>query len=549
MRLRAKCDFGNWTSVIAIGIGGCRELLDAGKTLSIAEDERLLRPPDPSVGVPTSVGNNHSVGATHCAVNKVAVLTILLATFLGLQLWLPLRTSVRIGADEGFETAKAVLILKGYQLYTEIWNDQPPLHTFLVAKAAELFPGNLLAPRLLTVGFAAILLASFFLMACRVSGLLVAGLATAWLIASPGFLELSCSVMQEIPALAPAITSLCLLVIVRDSPWRVREISAGVALGIALQFKFIEAVYLPIAALILWLRSGESWRRFFSGWLSYTFGASASFLAVNCLVGGGAFLVQIGQSWSAHFASATSFEYGSPADHPFDWDVLLRNWDATIPATVGLILGLRQVRGRTIAFLPAAWLMLMLAVFSTHKPWWTYYIVHLSIPLSWCAGIGVARLIDFSRNRRGLAVPFAAIAVLVVAWMGARLYLQISGIRKSPQTYSSLVLDEIARFKSFTTFLYADEPVYSFHTGIPLPPRLGVISLKRFWSGDLTTARLAEELERVKPGLMLLSSTTHELPYQRLLQSEYRLVYQDSSRRLYAHTSVLKRSSEAGGGL
>jgi len=91
--------------------------------------------------------------------------------------------------------------------------------------------------------------------------------------------------------------------------------------------------------------------------------------------------------------------------------------------------------------------------------------------------------------------------------MGARVYLQVTSIRRSPQTYSALVLAEVEHLKPFTKFMYTDDPVYSFHAGIPLPPKLGVISLKRFWSGDLTNARLVEELEAVKPGICYLKTT------------------------------------------
>src|SRR6266487_3582078 len=54
------------------------------------------------------------------------VLVLILFVFVLLQCLLPLRTAIKIGADEEFELAKATLCLKGYELYTEIWNDQPP---------------------------------------------------------------------------------------------------------------------------------------------------------------------------------------------------------------------------------------------------------------------------------------------------------------------------------------------------------------------------------------------------------------------------------------
>jgi hypothetical protein len=129
--------------------------------------------------------------------------------------------------------------------------------------------------------------------------------------------------------------------------------------------------------------------------------------------------------------------------------------------------------------------------------------------------------------------------------MGCRLYLEVTGIRHSPQIPSSLVLQKIQRLKPFTQFIYTDEPVYSFHSGIPLPPELGVVSLKRYWSGSLTDDRLAEVMAGTRPGLVLWRTGTAALPFDDLLHAEYRLIYEDSERRLYARAEVLQRAKQS----
>jgi hypothetical protein len=139
-------------------------------------------------------------------------LLILLAGFIVLQGFLPLGTTVQIGADEGFELAKATLGLHGHGLYTEVWNDQPPLHTFLVIQVLEHLSPGVLGPRLVTVIAAAVLLVGVFSLTYRVCGVGVAGLTVALLLVSPGFLELSASCMLEVPALAPAVLALGVLV-------------------------------------------------------------------------------------------------------------------------------------------------------------------------------------------------------------------------------------------------------------------------------------------------------------------------------------------------
>jgi len=128
--------------------------------------------------------------------------------------------------------------------------------------------------------------------------------------------------------------------------------------------------------------------------------------------------------------------------------------------------------------------------------------------------------------------------------MGGRVYLQISGIRSSPQIYSELVLTEIERLKPFTKYMYASQPVYSFHARIPMPPDLAVISLKRMWSGEVSNARIAKEMREIKPGLILVANDSRELPFTDLILAEYRLIYQDSSHNLYAHKSVLAQARQ-----
>jgi hypothetical protein len=323
---------------------------------------------------------------------------------------------------------------------------------------------------------------------------------------------------------------------------------AGVLFAMGLQLKFIGALYLPLAAWILWLGRAQAphdgngvsnrttrpllTRRLLQsvGWFSA--GLMAAFFVIGRLAGDGAFLLQLQQSWGAHFAAAKTLAYGSPQEHPFDWSALVRNWDATVPALVGIFFLLRQRDARTAV--PVVWLGLTLLVLGTHKPWWTYYYVHTAVPLCWCAAVG---FYEVGRRVRGRLLPKLAlgtVALCVLVWAGARVQIQIAGIRHSAQTYSSLVLTEMARFQPAPDYLFTDEPVFSFHAGIPLPPKLGVISLKRFWSGELTHESLTAELAKVRPGLMLLKNDSLERPYQELLQKEYRLVYYDEDYRLYA---------------
>lgn len=524
------------------------------------------------------------------------VLGFLLASFLGLQMLLPLSTAVKIGADEGFELSKATLCAHGYKLYTEIWNDQPPLTTSILIGLVRHVSPPILGPRLLSVSLALVLLSAFFILVDRLNGVLIAGLATAMLVASPGFMELSSSCMQEVPALTPIVAAMCVLLALPRAKRQMGEILAGVLFGLGLQLKLIGAIYLPLAILAVWLVTRQRPAALKAAAISSAVliaAAAVVFVGLN-LFTGNPLLVQLHQSWAAHFSSTKSFEYGSPADRPYDWMVLIRNWDTTLPALVGavaLLLAMRPKRqstavrssspiealpytkgrkGRTTngqpnhsqspgplnpsgvhLLLPLSWLALTLVVFTTHKPWWSYYYLHNSVPLCWCAAIGLAVLWRRFSNGGTNAIHrersvFAAVLLGIFcagsfSWMAARVYLQETSIRGSSRLDSCLALKEIARFKRFTTFLFAYDPIYSFHSDIPTPPHLAMISLKRLWSGEMTTARLVSEVESVKPGLILLSNDASEHPFQGLLNREYRLVYQDASSLLYAHRSISRK--------
>ena len=511
----------------------------------------------------------------HANVCKLGVvLVLLLGAFVLFQCFMPLKTAIKVGADEGFEYAKATLALKGYHSYTDIWNDQPLLHTFIITQVLRYLSPSVLGPRLVTSAFALLLLGSLFLISFRLHGLLVAALATGLLIASPGFMELASSCMVEIPALAPAVASLCVLLVARDTRFPSAEALAGALFAAALQIKFIGAIYLPLVGLVLLTRHQNDWSaiaRPFAAWfargeqqesmegrgrllvaskplwqaaLFFATSLAASFFVINLLIGEGSYVLQLKQSWAAHFASTKSLEYGSPDEHPFEWSILLKNWELTVPAIMGLFGSMRQARRAPLALLPLGWLALTLFVFAAHQPWWSYYYVHSAVPLCLCAAAGLAGLLSSIKWRKSAVarLGLGVFAICSVLWMGARIYLQIDGVRHSPRTYSSLVLKELERYKPFSQFLFAEEPIYSFHSGMPLPPRLAVLSLKRFWSGELTNAALVEELRKCRPGVVLLANDTRERPFEEWLHTEYEIVYQDGNHRLYARKAVIQQA-------
>lgn len=86
--------------------------------------------------------------------------------------------------------------------------------------------------------------------------------------------------------------------------------------------------------------------------------------------------------------------------------------------------------------------------------------------------------------------------------------------------------------------MYSDESVYSFHTDIPMPPDLAVVSLKRFWAGDMTAERLVSDLERERPEVILLANDSKPVLFQDFLEANYRLTYVDERHRLFVRRDL-----------
>lgn len=480
---------------------------------------------------------------------SLCALLVLLVIFAAIEFTLPLATTVQTGSDEGFELAKATLCLHGHHLYSEVWNDQPPLHTFLVTEVLKHVSTSILAPRLLTVLFAAILLASVFLIIQRLHGTTPAAIATGLLVASPGFLELSNSCMLEIPSLATAVAALVMLLLPKPVRWHLWTVASGLVFGLALQMKLVPAILLSLVVLFLWLKHCEGTlapRELLVPLMVFGVTMMAAYILSDLLIERGAYLAHFSQSWHSHFAAAKTDEYGGAKYYPFDVSVLFKNWDTTVPAVAGVILLLRTWRTNLWRLVPLAWLVVTFVVFTIHRPWWAYYYVHTAIPLCWCAAIAFSFAVSWAmrkRNRAGL-LALAAFSLCAVCWMGGRMYLQVMAVRSSPQLYAEPVLEYIARLKPYAHWMYATKEIYSFHAGIPMPPELAVVPLKRFWAGEITNDEIAAELASVRPEIILLNNDGQQAPFQALLDRDYRLVFEDREHRLYAYKSIARQIIE-----
>src|SRR3990172_1962065 len=68
-------------------------------------------------------------------------------------LFYPFRFAFELDADEGVNLMKSLLVNQGAELYTDVWSDQPPLLTYLIAALFRIVGVNLTVVRLLILLF------------------------------------------------------------------------------------------------------------------------------------------------------------------------------------------------------------------------------------------------------------------------------------------------------------------------------------------------------------------------------------------------------------
>ena len=147
--------------------------------------------------------------------------------------------------DEGINLMKAALLAKGYSLFSEIWTDQPPVLTFILAGAELFFPRNIIVSRGIILIFSGLLLWSLFRIVYRLEGRACAWLSSAALVAIEGYRDLSVSVMIGLPAVALATAAMDQTIAAAVDQKKYRYWIAGILYAVSLQTKMFTSILFP----------------------------------------------------------------------------------------------------------------------------------------------------------------------------------------------------------------------------------------------------------------------------------------------------------------
>ncbi|MEM7799800.1 MAG: phospholipid carrier-dependent glycosyltransferase [Chloroflexota bacterium] len=442
--------------------------------------------------------------------------------------------------DEGINLIKGYLHYQGYDLYTEIWSDQPPLSTLAISQWFEWFGVDISMVRVLFFISTAVLLISFYMILVKNEQVTTAMVGVGLLILSPYFFPLSVSIMIGMPAIAFALVSVMILYRMDWAPSEENQrffenalrykglsfnlILSGIFMGVASQVKLFVVILLPAVALFFISKIFVSSERDFKKnlWLLIRFGLqwAIPFLLAFCLVELLAGSFRFDMTFLSHFESGNS---GGSEPTSVDQQYGISNFGATfynLPYFLIALLGINELR-RSSALrqevVPIGWAAGSIIFIYFHSPTWYHHLVMLNVPFVWLGTFWIGSYIKElsrlkgneaqSKPKRSLLRDLSSIVALFLLLLFPT---SISNRIIQENSFENLlnadqkILSQIESNSDPDAFFFTDYPIYAVRADRAIPPELAVLTLKRFNNGNISQSEIVDVLNRYQPEYVLL---------------------------------------------
>lgn len=413
-------------------------------------------------------------------------------------------------SDEGVNLMKAALLDEGYRLYVEIWSDQPPVLTYLLAPIHALFPASVSAPRLLILFFAGLTIFSLFRILGRAEGRIAAWIGVIVLAGSQTFAETSTRVMIGLPAIAIGLAAMDQALAGAKSGKRWRFIVAGVLFALALQTKMFVGTITP--ALLLTPLCGRwqlmSQRRQAISDIAILAGTVVGcFLIIVLLVG-----LDPSQILSPHVTAGDvpSFQRIGGFDR-----VLASFQPEYFLFIAALGVGAFLRHRRLEQALPILWLAVAGIVLINHRPFWDHHAALLQVPLAWLCGLAAGLFRPGWAWRPATAA--LAVVVVVVSAAGLKTVHQRNVWRVEENLDSPLV----ARNPGAGEWVVVDRLMDAYRANALVPPALAVYTSKRVQTGNLSQEQVADIIAEYQPTEILFRRFRPSEPMLEALATSY----------------------------
>ena len=461
----------------------------------------------------------------------------------------PSRERFEFSTDEGINLMKGMLVERGYSLYDEIWSDQPPLFTHLLATSFSVFGEKVGVGRFLVLIFSGVLLWSAAQILQMEWGIEYALAGTILYLLLPYYLMLSVATMVGLPAIALAMFSMFALIKwhkVRKAYWL---IFSGVALGLSVLTKVFTGFLAPIFMGGLLIaeftgRQGKTawWKLFIPAGLWFAAFSIFSLTLGLLLIGP----ENIPQLLENHLLGREVDVFTNAVVFNINWH-LKGALPILLLAFLGVIYTLKE--RRWLFLYPLAWASVAYLLLLNHSPVWIHHQHLITIPATLLAAVAVLKAIrmlyqsvlsKLALGRKDL-IWIVAIILLFSLFFSFRPpnsvllltpfpSLSGSGLDLGPITEKFLF--KMIDYAPETNWVVTDLPMYAFRARLPVPPNLAVFSLKRIETGSLTEGEVEETVRNYMPEQVLIGRFTFP-SLQPFLEQHYRVIHSKEGMKLY----------------
>ncbi len=443
---------------------------------------------------------------------------LLFITFM--VLFFPFRYRFEFNPDEGINAIKAMMNIKGYQLYSEIWSDQPPIFTMLLTLCFRVLGLSIPIGRGLELLFSAAILWLGIQYLRQFWGNIHAIFGIITILLLPYYLVLSVSIMIGLPAIAFALLSFYALSLWHkfgDVKWL---ILSAIAFGLSIMTKAFTAILGPIflSGIVL---SGLMDYRQHRDWLKAC-KPSAVWLTVFLVTVGSILLIivkpaNVFQLIQVHLLAGDSVLLRAYVDNR-NLIFLSRFKDSLHLLILAFLGGIAALRSKSwTAMYLVAWVGIGFISLYVNVPFWHHQQLLVTIPAAILAAVAIGEGLSWLQKslqlRNGLGIAIGVfIWVLAVIFMATslppavqQLDLKLPNLRARPVEISEEeeILALMEEYAPLTNWVYTDRPMFAFRTQLPVPPYLAVLSKKRIAAGVLTEDQILEILVEYEPEQVL----------------------------------------------
>ena len=447
---------------------------------------------------------------------------------------------------------KAWLLDSDYQLYREIWNDQPPLLTHSLASAFSIIEPSINLARGLILLFATALLWQTWLVLYLLGGILHAYIGCLFLLIAPNYWKLSVSVMVGLPCITLAMGAL-LSIILWHSTHKYRWlIISALLLSLSVLTKLFTLFLVSIFVIGIILDRSKakiSWRQKLQApalWIAVFSGSGL--LVLLSLVGIANIHLLVDNHTSAR--SIEAFQ-DIALRHSLRNDYRLFLVGFTV---WGTIIACQRQRWQMLYF--GAWSFVAYSLLVNHRPVWYHQVLLLHIPAIVMVGYAMGEIITIALRsgssylrfnwRIILALFTVAVFYSAVLLIGEQTKTTTKEIKSWQRACNRDAIatsldrqffNEITEFGSKTNWIITDSPIFAFRAGIPVPPSTAVLSRKQLETGNITEEQLIDIIKSYQPEQIFFKRFEWS-GLKGFLAQNYQLIKQTDNFRLYVRNNA-----------